>query len=149
MMQQGHTNDAHEPLHHEESDVDSRAIFRFGGWLVVVMVGVYAAVWLIFGAFDRREASGSVRDFPLAVDRNELPPQPRLQIEPRQELRDLQQRDEALLNSYGWADREAGLVRIPIAEAMRLTVERGLPVRAASPVSEPPAATSTPGGATR
>ena len=132
MMQETHT-DAHEPLHHEESDVDSRAIFRFGLWLVVVMVGVYAAVWLIFGAFDRREASGSVRDFPLAVERSEFPPQPRLQIEPRQELRALQQRDEALLNSYGWADREAGLVRIPIAEAMRLTVERGLPVRPASP----------------
>ncbi len=146
-MQENHT--AHEPLHHEESDVDSRAIFRFGLWLVVVMVGVYAAVWLIFGAFDRREASGSVSDFPLAVERSVLPPQPRLQIEPRLELRALQQRDEALLNSYGWADREAGLVRIPIAEAMRLTVERGLPVRAASPASEPPAATGTPGGATR
>jgi hypothetical protein len=149
MMQQGHTHDEHEPLHHEESDVDSRAILRFSVGLVVVMVGVYAAVWLIFQAFDRREASAGVRDFPLSVERNEIPPQPRLQIEPRQELRDLQQRDERLLNSYGWADREAGLVRIPIAEAMRLTVERGLPVRSANAASDAPAPTSPQGGATR
>lgn len=138
-----------EPLHHEESDVDSRAILRFGAWLVVVMVGVYAGVWLIFGAFDRRETAGAVRDFPLAVDRNELPPQPRLQIEPRQEYRELQRRDEALLNTYGWADREAGLVRIPIGEAMRLTVERGLPVRAAPPSADVPATTPAQAGATK
>ena len=116
-------------LHHEESDVDIRAILRFGAWLAIVMVGIYVAVWLVFGFFDRREASESVRDFPLAAGRSDVPPQPRLQADPRQDLRALQQRDEALLNSYGWADREAGLVRIPIAEAMRLTVERGLPVR--------------------
>ena len=27
------------PLHHEESDVDIRAILRFGAWLAIVMVG--------------------------------------------------------------------------------------------------------------
>ena len=54
-----------------------------------------ACVWVIFGAFDRREASGSVRDFPLSTERSAIPPQPRLQIEPRQEMRALRQRDEA------------------------------------------------------
>ena len=32
-------------------------------------------------------------------------------------------------NGYGWVAQDQGTVRIPIAEAMRLTVERGLPVR--------------------
>ena len=131
-------------LHHEESDVDIRAILRFGAWLAVVMVGIYAAVWLVFGFFDRRETAESVRAFPLAAGRSNVPPQPRLQAEPRQDLRALQQRDEALLTSYGWADREAGLVRIPIAEAMRLTVERGLPVRSAAPAVPAAAAGGSP-----
>jgi hypothetical protein len=131
-------------LHHEESDVDIRAILRFGAWLAVVMVGIYAAVWLVFGFFDRRETAESVRAFPLAAGRSDVPPQPRLQAEPRQDLRALQQRDEALLTSYGWADREAGLVRIPIAEAMRLTVERGLPVRSAAPAVPAAAAGGPP-----
>lgn len=143
-MQQGHTDDTDSQLHHEGSDVDIRAILRFGAWLAVVMVGIYAAVWLVFGFFDRRETAESVRDFPLAAGRSEVPPQPRLQAEPRQDLRALQQRDEALLNSYGWADREAGLVRIPVAQAMRLTVERGLPVRSAEPAVPAPVAGGTP-----
>jgi hypothetical protein len=39
------------------------------------------------------------------------------------------------LNSYGWADREAGIIRIPIDEAMRLLADpkiaeaRGIRVR--------------------
>ena len=41
-------------------------------------------------------------------------------------------REDAVLNGYGWVNKEAGVVRIPIAEAMRLTVERGLPSRAAA-----------------
>jgi hypothetical protein len=34
---------------------------------------------------------------------------------------------EAILNSYGWVDKEAGVVRIPIERAIELTLERGLP----------------------
>jgi hypothetical protein len=137
MMQQGHTEDAHGELHHEASDVDSGRILRFGVWFVVVLAVVYGVVWVIFGAFDRREASGSVRDFPLSAERSAMPPQPRLQMEPRQEMRALRQRDQELLTTYGWANREAGLVRIPIERAMQLTVERGLPVREPAPAAAP------------
>jgi hypothetical protein len=38
--------------------------------------------------------------------------------------------DEATLESYGWVDKAAGRVHIPIDEAIRLTLERGLPARA-------------------
>ena len=34
-----------------------------------------------------------------------------------------------MLNGYSWVDRNAGVVRIPIDEAMKLTVQRGLPAR--------------------
>ena len=34
------------------------------------------------------------------------------------------------LDSYGWENKAAGTVRIPISEAMRLMIERGLPVQA-------------------
>jgi hypothetical protein len=32
---------------------------------------------------------------------------------------------EALLDSYGWVDRKDGIVRVPIAEAMKLVAGRG------------------------
>ena len=46
-----------------------------------------------------------------------------------------------MLEGYGWVNKEAGIVHIPIEDAMRLTVERGLPSR--SP--DAGAAVETPG----
>jgi len=47
----------------------------------------------------------------------------------REELRDLRAKQEGLLNGYGWVNKEGGVARIPIDEAMRMVVEKGLPVR--------------------
>jgi hypothetical protein len=55
-----------------------------------------------------------------------------LQRFPANEIFEFRQRENRELTSYGWIDRSAGTVRIPIADAMRLTVERGLPTRAAT-----------------
>ena len=45
------------------------------------------------------------------------------------ELAEFRLRQAKLLSSYGWVDREAGVVRIPIDRAMDLVAERGLPTR--------------------
>jgi hypothetical protein len=124
-------------VHHEESDVNVSAIFKFGVALAGVMLLVGVLVYLLFRYFDAREAQG-LHSYPLAAGQaTTLPPEPRLQERPREELRDMRMQEEALLNSYGWVDRAAGTVRVPIAEAMRLTVERGLPVRSSEPASVP------------
>ena len=62
-----------------------------------------------------------------------MPPEPRLQTNPRQDLSNLRAREDALLNSYGWVDKNTGVVRIPIERAMQLIVERGLPTRQVQP----------------
>ena len=117
-------------VHHEESDVDIRAILAFGGGLVMVTAIICFLLWLLFGYFVSREAQSSTREFPLAVEQqNRMPPEPRLQTNPKEDLRVLRARDEALLKSYGWTDKNAGIARIPIEEAMKLTVQRGLPAR--------------------
>ena len=57
-----------------------------------------------------------------------MPPEPRLQTNPRAGPRAICARSEdEVLDSYGWVDKNAGVVRIPIDEAMKLTLERGLP----------------------
>jgi hypothetical protein len=118
-------------VHHEESDVDIRAIFRFAAGLVALAVVVYLAVWILFGYLARREDRASAgRTYPLAAGQEDrLPPEPRLQINPRQDLKDLRAAEDELLKGYQWVDRNAGVVRIPIDEAMRLTLQRGLPSR--------------------
>jgi hypothetical protein len=52
---------------------------------------------------------------------------PRLQIAPSKDWRTYRAEQERELGSYGWIDRTAGVVRIPIEEAMNRIVEHGLP----------------------
>jgi hypothetical protein len=115
---------------HESTDVNVRAILGFGAVLFVTAIVVHVVIWLLFLHFERREAQPVQAAYPLSVSQGaRVPPEPRLQIAPREDLRALRGQEEQMLNSYGWVDRNAGIVRIPIAEAMRLTIERGLPTR--------------------
>lgn len=117
-------------VRHETTDVNLRAVVGFGAGLIALTVAVYMMLWLLFSYFSAREARSTPREFPLAAEQqNRLPPAPRLQTDPRQDLRDLRVREGAELTTYGWIDKGAGVVRIPVEEAMRLTVERGLPAR--------------------
>jgi hypothetical protein len=120
-----------EPLpRHEESDVNVRGVLGFAAGLLVTAVLIQVMVWLLFVYFSGREAARVVPEYPLAAgEQTRLPPEPRLQTNPREDLRALRAREDAILNSYGWVDKTAGVVRIPIDEAIKLTVQRGLPVR--------------------
>jgi hypothetical protein len=126
-----HSAHADNPdVHHETTDVNIRGILAFGVGLFIAAVLIHFLVWLLFGYFAGREAQQKTPEFPLAASQEtRLPPEPRLQINPREDLRDLRAQEDAVLSSYGWVNRDGGVVRIPIADAMKLTVERGLPAR--------------------
>jgi hypothetical protein len=47
-----------------------------------------------------------------------------LQTAPVQDLQALRASEQSTLDGYGWVDRPAGVVRIPIARAMELLVQR-------------------------
>lgn len=49
---------------------------------------------------------------------------PRLQVSPANDLQALRVREQQVLASYDWVDRDSGLVRIPITQAMTVLVER-------------------------
>jgi hypothetical protein len=117
-------------VHHEHSDVNISAILGFGGALIVVAAVIHLLIYVLFGYFTSREQVQTTAEYPLAAtqERRE-PPEPRLQTDPRQDLADLRAKEDDQLTSYGWVDRNAGVVRIPIDAAMKLTLERGLPAR--------------------
>jgi len=127
-----HARDAGESaaVHHETSDVNIRAILGFGLGLIVVVALLQFVVWVMFKYFDSRESAKVSAEYPRAVSQGDrVPPEPRLQINPREDLQDLRAAEDAILNGYGWVDKNAGIVRIPIDEAMKLTLQRGLPSR--------------------
>ena len=126
---------AHEPVvnaevHHEASDVNIRAILGFGAGLIVVATVVHLLIYGLFGYFNRRDGVQAPAEYPLAAAQGHRePPEPRLQTDPRADLAALRAKEDEILSSYGWVDKNAGIVRIPIDAAMKLTLERGLPAR--------------------
>ncbi len=117
-------------VHRETSDVNVGGVVAFTIALVVVGVVIHGAVWAFYRYLGREAARPATLEYPLAVDAlRRLPPEPRLQTDPRDDLANMRRAEDRILNSYGWVDRNAGVVRIPIEQAMKLTVERGLPSR--------------------
>jgi hypothetical protein len=76
-----------------------------------------------------------------------MPPEPRLQRFPREDIMNFRTNEEAVLQNYGWVDKNAGTVHIPIHDAMRLMLERkALPSRPQDP-SQAPASSLIPSDA--
>jgi hypothetical protein len=59
-------------------------------------------------------------------------------VNPVRDLAELRAREDEHLTTYGWLDRERGVVRIPIEEAMQRLLERGTPAVPTQPGSTPP-----------
>ena len=114
---------------HEYTDANVWVIVKFALWLAVSAIIIHAGMYFAFGLSKaRREVT--VVEYPLARgEERRLPAQPRLQPVPQNEFHEFRQQEEAKLRTYGWVSRDAGTVRLPIDEAMKLTVERGLPSR--------------------
>jgi hypothetical protein len=54
----------------------------------------------------------------MMAQKQQLPEGPRLQGDPKRELKAMHDDEDALLGSYGWIDQAKGIVRIPIGQAM-------------------------------
>lgn len=123
--------DSHsQDVHRETSDVNVGGVVVFVVVLVVAAVLIHGAVWVLYRQLEHEVSAPAAIEFPLAVGAmRRLPPEPRLQTDPRDDLSNLRRSEQEVLDSYAWVDRNAGVVRIPIEQAMKLTAERGLPTR--------------------
>lgn len=98
---------------YERSDVSA----RLAVWTAVAMLvflplsigGIGALMVTVWGAPER---------LPTPFVQEREPPAPRLQENPRTDLAQRRARWDERLNGYGWVDREAGIVHIPIERAM-------------------------------
>jgi len=68
---------------HETSDVQVPSIAKFVIGLLVLTIAIHVALWGMFWALERREASKETQRSPMALsDKERLPPEPRLQGAP-------------------------------------------------------------------
>lgn len=124
---------ATEPAIHTEGvraeirDTNIPALVTLGATIVVTVAIVMLFCWWLFGIYTYVQPLGPAAT-PFASARP-LPPEPRLQPKPENDLQQYLREESSELNSYGWVDRQNGVVRIPIDHAMKLLLKQGLPVR--------------------
>lgn len=122
-------------VEHEHSDINIRAVLGFATGLAVVVGVVCLIVWGIFVGLERYAASNDPLVSPLAAQPGQLPPEPRLLTNEPARLSEVRGEEASRLQGYGWVDQGAGVAHIPIEEAMKKIVERGLPTRAEAPAN--------------
>jgi hypothetical protein len=111
------------PPGYEVRDVNTWAVGKFAIGLVLLCI---FAVAVLLGFFQYLQKS----EGPLAGGARHLPPEPRLERTPILDLKAMRDAEDKVLGSYGWVDQPKGVVRIPIANAIDLLAQRGLPARA-------------------
>jgi hypothetical protein len=102
---------------YERSDVSVRLVAALAGGLVATLI---ALPLILYAAFPR--AAGDRHPGAAMA----LPPPPRLQVSSKADLEAFRRAEDAILSSYGWIDRDSGVVRIPIDRAMADVAARGL-----------------------
>ena len=107
-------------------------IVQFAVWLAASAIIVHILMWFMFALLRGRAREQAAGRVPVgdpagstAAGRGRGSSRNR-----RTRSTTSASRRAQLLDGYSWVDKGAGTVRIPVAEAMRLTLERGLPVAA-------------------
>jgi len=106
---------------HEQSEVSVRLIVVSLAFLAVGTFLVFILVVGIFRYFYDTDKTGE------ALRQGVIPPEPRIEVAPYEQLQQLRAREDHILNSYAWVDQKAGTVRVPIDHAIDLLAAKGLP----------------------
>jgi len=118
-----------EQIRHETTDVHVWQVGKFAIALAVLCIVSLGVLFGLFRYFQAREHTAEVKP----VDPVKTFPQPQLQRTPALDLKAIRDAEDQQLATYGWVDREKGIVRIPIDRAIDLLAQRGLPARQSQP----------------
>jgi len=134
----GHPGERTPEMEYEHQDLRPRSVYVFLGALATAGILVSFLLWGFYDFMDAYEKKHQPLQNPMVQQATTDPrivpsdaitrfPQPRLEGNERREISDFLLQEEQTLNSYGWVDQKAGVVRIPIERAMQLIAQRGLP----------------------
>jgi hypothetical protein len=130
-----------EDVAHEHSDVNIAKISVYALGLATVMAVAFGLMYGVFWLLESQAASNDPQISPIAPPAAQMPPTttasptfgnapgPRLLTNEYAALAAARSKENQQLTSYGWVNEQAGIARMPIAEAKKLIAERGLPAR--------------------
>ncbi|MGH9396892.1 MAG: hypothetical protein ACRD18_08600 [Terriglobia bacterium] len=115
---------------HERTDANTRNLMWFGVGLLGLIVFGFVVTEVTFHYFVGHQKFAHPTTL---FTKQQMPPAPLIQEHPGQQLQGYLKQQDKMLDSYGWVDRKAGIVRIPISQAMNELLQKGLPVRTGPP----------------
>ncbi len=118
---------------HETQDANIHGILLTGAGLAIAAAVAFVIVYGIFQLLAHQQLTTAPSNPMAETTVEQFPPSPRLEEHPAVEVKDLHAKEDSLLSSYGWTDKAAGRVRIPIDRAMDIELQRGFPVRKEAP----------------
>lgn len=112
----------------ERQEGESRPAFEPSDWQLWPVAAVYVGVLvlLVISSFVLMAAYPTALP-DVARTLRIAPPGPRLQTDPRGDLRRFRAEEEKRLNTYYWIDKQKGIVHIPIEQAMKKLAATGVP----------------------
>lgn len=113
----------------EGDGISYRGIVVFVVILAVTTIVCELIVVGMYKVMDSQSRSAGVARAPLSAPAGVMPPPPNLLLNEPVNLKQFREKEAEELTSYGWLDKSAGVVRLPIDRAKDLVLERGLPVR--------------------
>ena len=108
---------------HETREVSVRFIVTS---LFALLIGVFLSCLLVVGIFQFFHHTYEVDRNALA-NPQQMPPEPRVEEHPWQQLRDLRAHEDHILSTYAIIDKNQGLVRVPVDKAIDMLAQKGLP----------------------
>lgn len=106
---------------YETRDISVRLAVWSAVGTLIMLAAVLAVLWL---ALAPRGGAPSLMAPGFFAGEGHAPGEPRLQSDPAGELQQREALVRRRLESYGWVDRQRGIVHIPIERAMDLYAQR-------------------------
>jgi hypothetical protein len=123
----------HADVSFEGTDVRSSPIFKFLTYLGITVVLSFFLSLGVYKGLKSYWTNSYDAPAPSRVEGPHIPPEPRMQgmpghlTDPQLDMRTKVEADTKANNEVGWVDKNAGIAQIPVKDAMKLIVEKGLP----------------------
>ena len=123
-------SDSHNIGKLETRDANFKNVMFSGLGLLGILVLGFVISWGVYSVFvEKAEVPGTAPET-FTQPTGTLPPGPNLQTDPHSVLVAMRKAEDSVLTSYGWVNRESGIVRFPIERAVEILAQQGLPSRA-------------------
>jgi hypothetical protein len=123
-------------VNYDRTDMSAKAIVGFLIFLAIAGLFMHLILWGLYKRFAGAYKASLPLANPIYTSTRQMPgdpvrtfPAPRLQPDDVADMNKFRTQEEIILDTYDWVNKQQGIVRIPIDQAMKIIAQQGLPTR--------------------